>query len=542
MWEVVQAKRAARVPSLLRAREWCLEPDQYGPGPDGKESLVKGVRINAQRMVMQGGREIANLAGRFAREEPLTRGDQDVLQTLNTETEFLVSPPIARDLEKGEWGFSQLREKITTVYIVLPMHQLADKRRWIRVIITAALFAHLKPSPLKTLFILDEFKAAIGDLQIVNQFWALVRGYGVQFMPVCQSILQLKELFKDEWENLAAQAGAVATIGPAGDMATAEWMSKRGGNTSIWAQGWNEGQGINPQQGGMPTSNMGETRSQLARAVMLPQEIMSMKEGTGLIWLSGEGERLFPYYAPNYWDRPELSGLIDDNPMRPGATSSPGAAGSSSPPPSSSAAAMQETDAPTREQPSPLEWVGEIILAACFVVLLPLWALVCGLNWLAPARFLISARDTLAYVGAFLAPIALAFFVAGRLLRGARKAAKFWMQPTTTLEEKGGYLLHRFYYEGGLGLKAPDVIFRGPKTISVLWVITVGGFVTMVAFGALHLIVDAEWLRWLMFLGMWMWMLGGISLLIAHLLIGARDLYKKAAKFVSKWVGTAAHR
>lgn len=338
MWEVVQAKLEGRVPSLLRAREWCLQPDEYGPGPDGREVLVKGVRINAQRMVKQGSREIANLGGRFAHAE-LTKGDQEVLQTLNTETEFLISPAIARDLEKGEWSFGQLREKITTVYIVLPMNQLSDKRRWIRVIVTAALFAHLKPSPLKTLFVLDEFKASIGNLEIVNQFWALVRGYGVQFMPVCQSMLQLKELFKEEWESIAGQAGVVATIGPAGDLATAEWMAKRGGNTSIWTQGWNEGQGINPQHGGMPTSNMGETRSQMARAVLLPQEIMSMKEGTGLIWLAGEGERLFPYFAPPFWDRPALSGLIDDNPMRPGATSSPRAAGS----PSSSSASLRET-------------------------------------------------------------------------------------------------------------------------------------------------------------------------------------------------------
>jgi type IV secretion system protein VirD4 len=48
MWEVVQAKREGRLPSLLQAREWCLQPDKYGLGPDGKEILVEGVTINAQ--------------------------------------------------------------------------------------------------------------------------------------------------------------------------------------------------------------------------------------------------------------------------------------------------------------------------------------------------------------------------------------------------------------------------------------------------------------------------------------------------------------
>ena len=32
--------------------------------------------------------------------------------------------------------------------------------------------------------------AGRGHLAIVNDFWALVRGYGVQFMPICQSVLR----------------------------------------------------------------------------------------------------------------------------------------------------------------------------------------------------------------------------------------------------------------------------------------------------------------------------------------------------------------
>lgn len=59
--------------------------------------------------------------------------------------------------------------------------------------VTAALHEHLKPGPCKTLFIFDEFRLSVGKLAIVNDFWALVRGYGVQFMPVCQSVTQLKK-------------------------------------------------------------------------------------------------------------------------------------------------------------------------------------------------------------------------------------------------------------------------------------------------------------------------------------------------------------
>jgi len=42
---------------------------------------------------------------------------------------------------------------------------------------------------------------------------------------------------------------------------------------------------------------------------------MNMKLGTGRIWMSGMGDRSIPFYAPNYWQREELKGLVDANPL-----------------------------------------------------------------------------------------------------------------------------------------------------------------------------------------------------------------------------------
>ena len=188
---------------------------------------------------------------------------------------------------------------------MLPPQQVQDKRAWTRMLMTAALCEHLKPGPMRTLFILDEFRVSIGHLPIVNDFWALVRGYGVQFLPVAQSVTQLRALFGPEWENYAGQAGCVATIGPPGDMETAEWMSKRGGTRTIWQEGWSTNQGTNPY-GGQGTSTAGETRAQVARPHRLPQELMNMPLGTGRIWTAGMGDRAIPFYAPNYWQRAEI--------------------------------------------------------------------------------------------------------------------------------------------------------------------------------------------------------------------------------------------
>jgi type IV secretory pathway TraG/TraD family ATPase VirD4 len=311
MMEVIAAKSERRPPSLLNARRWCLQPDQWEKHPDGEtETLIGGVKINAQKAFAEGG-QLADLASGFIDEDANQKEQKSVLSTLRTQTEFLVSKPIARDVEKGNWSFAQLRTAPTKVYIVVPPHQSQDKHRWLRMLITSALCEHLRPGPYRTLFILDEFRASIGNLQIVNDFWSLVRGCGVSFMPVCQSALQLEKLFGTEWENYAAQSGAVVTIGAPGDLKTAKWMSERAGQTTEYRQGWNEGEGTSA--GGV-SSSIGETVSETEKAFKTPNELMSMLPGTGRIWTPGEGTKSIPFYAREYWKCRELQGLYDPNP------------------------------------------------------------------------------------------------------------------------------------------------------------------------------------------------------------------------------------
>ena len=157
------------------------------------------------------------------------------------------------------------------------------------------------------MFILDEFRVSIGHLPIVNDFWALVRGYGVQFLPVCQSVLQLRALFKEEWENYAGQAGVVVTIGPPGDTATAEWMSKRGGNTTIWQEGWTT-KGIN-QAGRGHSSTQAKRCGQVARPLPAAAGVDEYAASApGASGLRVTGTSSMPFCAPNYWQRRELEG------------------------------------------------------------------------------------------------------------------------------------------------------------------------------------------------------------------------------------------
>ncbi|MBV9152698.1 MAG: type IV secretory system conjugative DNA transfer family protein [Alphaproteobacteria bacterium] len=324
MFEAIAAKRSGRMPSLLHVRQLLCEPDEFETvmvGGKRRRRQSKGLAVNCARMIHYGGPAVAGLVGRFVREH----GQNElasIQSTFDTHTRFLLAPPIARDFQRGRWDFRQLRQRPTTVYIVLPAEAITAMRRWTRLLITEALCAHFRPGPVPTLFILDEFYAAVGHLKIIADVWSLVRGYGVQLMPIVQSALQLQALYKTEWENFAAQAGMVATIGPAGDTFSAEFFSKRSGNTTMLQYGFNLGDGESSGDGlntGTGTSgvnfstNQGSGRNwgrntsggfnvaQIERRAFLPQDFMDLQPGYGRMWLPGMGTKSIPFFAPNYW-------------------------------------------------------------------------------------------------------------------------------------------------------------------------------------------------------------------------------------------------
>jgi type IV secretion system protein VirD4 len=322
MWEVIEARRESRRPSLFNVRTMLTEAEAYAPGDRLRKRPIKGLSVTAARMIESGQPAIVGLAGRFVRQH----GQNEltgIQSTASTQTEWMLSEPMRRDLEMQGTDLRQLRQRPTTIYIVLPADELTRKRRWTRALIASALSAHFQPGPVTTLFVLDEFRATVGKMQVINDMWSLVRGYGVQLMPILQSALQLKALFNDEWENYVAQAGLVATLGPAGDKFTAEFLSDRCGITTILQPSVNYGDGINVGDGmnaGSGTTgagassnqgtsfNAGRSRNggisyqQSERRLLLAQEIRDIRSGHGLMWVPGMGTITIPFFAPNYWN------------------------------------------------------------------------------------------------------------------------------------------------------------------------------------------------------------------------------------------------
>ena len=305
MWEVKLAKRENRAPSLENVRRLMTEANETETDADGNEYPVKGFRLTISRMIASGDFEIESLVSRFMR-----RNDEiaSIQSTADRQTWWTLSKPMRENLARNDIDFANLKKRPTTVYVILPAERMRTHSVWLRLIIVCALRALYRPGGLRTLFMLDEF-AQLGHLAPIEDAFGLIRGYGVQVWPVLQDLTQLKGLYKERWETFMANAGAVQGFAP-NDLTTADWMSRRAGEGTQVALGYNAG---DSHSGSGTNTSQGLSYQQTKRRVFLPQELVDMPVGSGLIFGAGSSASI-PFYAPPYWDIPEIRSRAQPNP------------------------------------------------------------------------------------------------------------------------------------------------------------------------------------------------------------------------------------
>ncbi|MBO9499548.1 MAG: type IV secretory system conjugative DNA transfer family protein [Novosphingobium sp.] len=156
------------------------------------------------------------------------------IRAAKTQTRFLDSPPVSRDLARPGVDFGTIKSKPATVYLVLPPVRLVTHAKWLRLVIAGAIEALRKaPGDSKqpeVLIILDEFPQ-LGRMQGVETGVQLNAGYGIKFWIVVQNLSQLQTLYHDNWETFTS-AGALTAYGPR-DPTTAEYLAKLSGERTI---------------------------------------------------------------------------------------------------------------------------------------------------------------------------------------------------------------------------------------------------------------------------------------------------------------------
>ncbi len=305
MWEKLKNGENA---NLENVRALLTEADEWRRWTDpetGKqrEERTRGLRVTAADMVAEGGYEVASLAARFTE---LSNELASVRSAADTQTRWVLSPPMRADLKKPGVNFARLKDKPTTVYVILPADRMRTHSVWLRLVIVSALRALYRPGGLRTLVLIDEMPA-LGHLGPLEDAFGLVRGYKVQIAGICQDLAQLKALYHDRWESFLANAGVVQGFTP-NDLTTADWMSRRAGQTTLLAPSANENRS---DDGGKRSE--GTSWSQIGRALYLPQELMGFSEGTGLLWLAGMANGV-RFFAPPYWNVDQWAKRAGRNP------------------------------------------------------------------------------------------------------------------------------------------------------------------------------------------------------------------------------------
>lgn len=296
MLEVVEAAAEARAPSMGRVRDLLTNPG--------------GLPATLAKIAASGHRGMANKAGPLMQEAKSIR---DVIGEAAAQTEFLDDPEMVADLAKPGPDFRKIKDRATTVYLILPADMMERHTKWFRLVLSAALRALMTPrlkGQLPVTIILEEyFLIANGGLKIIESCMAYVRGFGIQLVPVLQDLNQLQDLYPKLWQTFLSNAGVIAHVGPPGDLTTSEWMSKRAGDTTDFTQNIsdNSGQSFNHDQDGNLRSSFnqggGMSYSQ-TRVPFLPvHHLLNTQQGRLFLWKQGLANTV-QTYAPLYVDSP----------------------------------------------------------------------------------------------------------------------------------------------------------------------------------------------------------------------------------------------
>jgi type IV secretion system protein VirD4 len=98
-------------------------------------------------------------------------------------------------------------------------------------VVTTALRGVIRKSDQRVTFLLDKF-AVLGHLPEIQTAMSTYAGYNVTIWPILQSLIQLKDLYGDNWETFLGNA-SVRHFFNVNDNFTADYLSRAMGNSTV---------------------------------------------------------------------------------------------------------------------------------------------------------------------------------------------------------------------------------------------------------------------------------------------------------------------
>jgi type IV secretion system protein VirD4 len=267
--------------------------------------------------------EIGIKAARFGDITPENRELHSVISTALTQTSWLDSIPVRRDLAKQPFDFGLMKERPVTVYIVLPPRRLSTHSAWVRLIfasIVQKLMREAEAGKVPVAILCDEFAALAGSsigasgegadgFPVISKNMSVFRQYGIKLITIWQDLAQAKRIFGDNgFETFLANSGVFQAFAPQ-DVVTAEYLSNRTGQTT--REILQMGESRNPNPGSPMGVNITTSTSvqYIPMPPMLPQDLRNMDVGYSVVF-SEKAKGTLRTYAPWPTEIPGMSHIM----------------------------------------------------------------------------------------------------------------------------------------------------------------------------------------------------------------------------------------
>ncbi len=149
--------------------------------------------------------------------------------------DFLDDGRMRECVSRSDFKLSDLKTdpKGMSLYLCLPQRFLETQYGWLRMMATLVIgeMERVKAKPKSghsLLMVMDEFPA-LKRMRVIENAAAQIAGFGVKMMFVAQTLAQLKDVYRDNWETLVANAGTKLFFGN-DDQFTRDYASKLAGD------------------------------------------------------------------------------------------------------------------------------------------------------------------------------------------------------------------------------------------------------------------------------------------------------------------------
>jgi type IV secretion system protein VirD4 len=232
-----------------------------------------------------------------------------VLSTLNSALQLWANPLIDAATARSDFDLRRLKKERMTVYVGVSPNNLQRLKPLLQMFYQQAIDfltmkePQLSDEPHGVLFLMDEF-TSLGKMEQFEKGIAYFRGYRIRLLTIIQTITQLETCYQRAGMDTFLGNSKIRITYAANDIQTAQHISKLlgtyGADNDSKSDSWKLGLSLEP-------GSRSESRGKIARALLLPQEILQLPTGQEIVFVESappiRADKIRYFQDPNFRHR-----------------------------------------------------------------------------------------------------------------------------------------------------------------------------------------------------------------------------------------------